>query len=390
MRKTYITTALCALSLTLQAQDIASVLSAIERNNLELQALKSANAASAYELKEQNALDAPSVEYSPFFRKGASGVASSEMVVSQEFDFPTVYAARAKAGRLQRDVMEKEWMAVRQSTLLAAKLKCLDLVRLEKERGILTERMDNAKELLALFEKKMKEGDATSLELNKISMETMDLQTELLQNETDLRRARQELLALNANQPLVLDGLSYPEIPAGTDLAALRAEILGNDATIHSAKAAVTASEQEVRVTGQGWMPRLSLGYRRNTDMDEASNGFLVGAAFPIFSNGSRVKAAKARKAAAMLNLDNAKVQVESETEAQLQELRRMEEAMRIYDLGLLSRSLGLLKKAVAAGSMSLVDYYTEVDGIYRKWQAYLTLENQYQGLWATLGKSRL
>ena len=35
-----------------------------------------------------------SVEYSPFFAKGIDGMASSELVVTQGFDFPTLHAAR--------------------------------------------------------------------------------------------------------------------------------------------------------------------------------------------------------------------------------------------------------------------------------------------------------
>lgn len=390
MKRTYLTAGLYLLFLTAQGQDIATVLRDIERNNLELQAVRNTNMASVHELKGQNALDAPSVEYSPFFRKGAAGVASSELVVSQEFDFPTLYAERAKAGRLQRDALDMEWKAVRTNTLLTAKLKCLDLIMLGKVRGILQERIGNAEELLTLFEKRMKEGDATSIELNRIRMETMDLKAELLQQEATIQRARQELLALNANRPLSLDGLSYPEIPSGWSLETMRGEVIGSDAAVRSAMASVAVSEQDVRVTGQGWMPRLSVGYRRNTEMSEASNGFLVGASFPIFSNASRVKAAKARRAAAQLYLDNARVQAERETDALLQELRRMDDVMKVYDLGLLRQSLELLKKAVTAGSMSLIDYYTEADKIYQKRQTYLTVEHQYHTLWATLRKNSL
>ena len=102
------------------------------------------------------------------------------------------------------------------------------------------------------------------------------------------------------------------------------------------------------------------------------------------------MKASRARHVAAQLNLDNTRLQVESEAEQQLQELQRLHKAIGIYDLDLLRQSLLLLKKAVMAGSMSLVDYYTEADRIYQKWQTYLTLENQYHNLWATLNRNSL
>ncbi len=391
MNRAYLAVAVAALSYgMMDAGDIDPVLQEIERNNLELKALRSENRASVLDMKGENSLEAPSVEYSPFFRNGVSGVASSELVVSQEFDFPTMYAARNKSVKLQQEALDYEYQAARRNVLLTAKQKCFDLVMLDHMRGVLDERMANADELLVMYEKKFAEGGATSIELNRIKMERMDLQAELLQNETLRKKTVQELSLLNGEQPLSVGSLYYPEIKAVESIEALRKEIVDNDAGVHAAEASVALSQQEIRVNKQGWIPKLSVGYRRNTDMSEASNGFLVGASFPIFSNRNKVKASRAKHAAAQLNLDNTRLQVESEAEQQLQELQRLHKAIGIYDLDLLRQSLLLLKKAVMAGSMSLVDYYTEADRIYQKWQTYLTLENQYHNLWATLNRNSL
>ena len=391
MNRAYLAVAVAALSYgMMDAGDIDPVLQEIERNNLELKALRSENRASVLDMKGENSLEAPSVEYSPFFRNGVSGVASSELVVSQEFDFPTLYAARNKSVKLQQEALDYEYQAARRNVLLTAKQKCFDLVMLDHMRGVLDERMANADELLVMYEKKFAEGGATSIELNRIKMERMDLQAELLQNETLRKKTVQELSLLNGEQPLSVGSLYYPEIKAVESIEALRKEIVDNDAGVHAAEASVALSQQEIRVNKQGWIPKLSVGYRRNTDMSEASNGFLVGASFPIFSNRNKVKASRAKHAAAQLNLDNTRLQVESEAEQQLQELQRLHKAIGIYDLDLLRQSLLLLKKAVMAGSMSLVDYYTEADRIYQKWQTYLTLENQYHNLWATLNHNSL
>lgn len=83
-------------------------------------------------------------------------------------------------------------------------------------------------------------------------------------------------------------------------------------------------------------------------------------------------------------------MQVANEVESQSCELQRLNQALRIYDLTLMKQSLELLKKAVVAGNMSLVDYYTEADKVYLKWQTLLFIENQYQTLWTELDKNRL
>lgn len=395
----FLAIALSCIYIKTQSQDIASVLRSVERNNMELKVLHNDNQAAIFEIKDRNSLESPSVEYSPFFRKGASGVASSELVVSQDFDFPTLYATRHKSGKLQQEAINLEYMTLRRNILLDAKQKCLELVLLNFTRDVLKERADNAGELLVLFEKKFKEGDATIIELNKIKMEQMDLQAEMLQNESSRQNIIRALTAMNGNKPLSLDSISYPEITAtytengmlvkGSALS-LQEEIIASDAVIRTAEAAVRMAEQEIKVSKQGWLPKLSIGYRRNTEMDESSNGFLVGAAFPIFSNTNKVKAAKSKQVAAQLNLDNTRMKVENETETIINEFRRLGETLRIYDMTMIRQSAAALKKAVVTGNMSLIDYYNEVDKIYQKQQTFLAVENQYHNLWATLNKNRL
>lgn len=101
------------IAATAGAQTVDDVLRSVEMNNLELKALLKGNEASSLELKQQNSLDDLSVEYSPFFNANVSGMASSELVVTQGFDFPTLYGARRKANRLQGEVKEMEYLTAR-------------------------------------------------------------------------------------------------------------------------------------------------------------------------------------------------------------------------------------------------------------------------------------
>lgn len=390
MNKIYLTVALAVWSFAAQAQDIVSVLRDIERNNLELQAIRNDNQATVFDSKGENTPDATSVEYSPFFRKGTDGVASSELVVSQEFDFPTLYAARHKATVLQEKALNLNYLASRREVLLSAEQKYFDLVWLDRQHAILTERLTNATEMQALFEKRFENGDATGIELNKIKMERMDLQTEMLQNESSRQIVIRELTALNGNQPLSLEGVAYPEEMRQKGAEGLFDDIIDSDIAIHAAEASFAASTQEVRVNKQAWAPKIAVGYRRNTELKESVHGFLIGASFPLFSNSHKVKAAKSRQAAAQLYLNDTRIQVENETKAQLHELGQLDKTLRIYDLELMRQTLRLLKKAVEAGNMSLIDYYTEADKVYAKWESFLLAENQYHKLWATLRKNEL
>ena len=191
-----------AAPLSVQAQSIDSVLTAIERNNIELKAMRSEITAATHEIKTENTLDAPSVEYSPFFRKGASGIASSELIVSQEFDFPTLYSSRRKAGRLQRDVLDLGLTTARRDLLLSAKKKCLELILLRRTGEILKERENVADEMERLFTTRFEQGDANILELNRVKMESMELAATIAENSAATARAHRDLMALNGNQEM--------------------------------------------------------------------------------------------------------------------------------------------------------------------------------------------
>ena len=69
----------CSVAL---ADTVGDVLKQVAANNLTLQTLAHDNQADVLDIKASNTLGGPSVEYSPFFTKGYSGVAESELVVS--------------------------------------------------------------------------------------------------------------------------------------------------------------------------------------------------------------------------------------------------------------------------------------------------------------------
>lgn len=375
---------------SLQAQNIADVLQSIERNNKELQAQLQLTEAAKMEVQTQNSLSDPTIDYSPFFAKGVDGVASSELVVSQEFDFPTLYAARRQSGKLQQEVLDRQQQAVRRSILLDAKNLCLDLIRLNQERALLDARKKNADELLTLFEKRLQEGDAGILEVNKIKMERMNVQTEVTQNNAAHRTALQSLLAMNGNLPLEFTADTYPQIEKISDYNALYDEIMLTDADLLASDAAARAAAKEVSVNKQNWLPKLSVGYRRNTSLDEKSNGFLIGGSIPLFSNRKKVKIARAQEVGARLQLDNARLQAEATVQNRYNEVLQLQEAMKAYDVPLMHETLDMLKQAVMAGQLSIIEYYVEVDGVYRNLQAYIQIENQYQKLMADIYKNRL
>lgn len=372
-------------------ESIDSVLAAVERNNLELRALQQNNEASRLEIQSQNNLQQDiSVSYSPFFTRGYDGVSSSELVVSMGFDFPSQYVSRGKSGKLQIQALDMQYALQRRDILLQAQLLCLDLVRINQEKELLDTRMANADELLALMEKRFAEGGANIIEVNKVKMERMNVRTLAAQNEAARQNALQSLRAMNGNIPVELLAAEYPAASDIVDYDEFYAEVMATDAGILSAEASVDAAAQEIKVNRQNWLPKFEVGYRRNTAMTEASHGFLVGASLPIFSSRNKTKIAEARHTAAQSELENARLQAETQLQSRYNELQQIRSAVQTYDVPLMHSTLDALKSAVLAGQMSVIDYYVEADNVYGNLSTYLSLENQYRKLLAEAYRNRL
>ena len=390
MKKIVLTVLVSGLFVCARAQDIESILQQVEQNNKELQAIRRGNEVSELEIRGRNTLEDPSVEYSPFYVKGNDGMASSELVVSQGFDFPTLYVARHRAGKLQEEVLDLQYQASRRDILLEAKNRCLDLVYQNRLLSLLELRQKNAGELLTLFTRKLEAGDATQLEVNKIKMDRMNIRTLAAQNEAARRAALQNIEAMNGGMPVIIESEEYPQTQMIPDFETYCEYISASDLSVLSAEASVDAAAQEIKVNRQNWLPKLEVGYRRNTALNEASNGFLVGISVPLFSGMNKTKTAEARHSAAIANLENARLKSLNEMRSKYYEAVSLAETLREYDLPLMLGTLEALEKAVINGQFSIMDYYVEADGIYNSLAEYMNMENRYHVLMAELYRNEL
>lgn len=389
MRTIIIAAIALAATASIKAQDINAVLKSIEQNNVELKALQKGNEAAGIEIKSQNTLEDLSIEYSPFFQSKVSGIASSELVITQGFDFPTLYSARKKAGKLQRNVLDMQYQTARRDILLNAKKLCLDIINYNKQKQLLQERRKNADELLAMFKVKFDNGEATSLELNKIKLDRMNLETELVQADTKHTNALQQLQALNGGLPIEVNMTEYPAVPADNDQT-MYEKAVATDWNVRTAQASVLAAEQDVKVNKQSWIPKLEIGYRRNTDGDMASNGFLVGGSIPLFSSKNKVKIAKARQSEAVMQHANARINAENSARALVNQMKQLKASVDAYDVPLMRQTLKLLRTAVENGEISVTDYYVEAEGIYKNMVTYMDIERQYQDVVTEIYKNDL
>ena len=372
------------------ADNIGDVLKQVASNNLTLQALAHDNQADVLDIKASNSIGGPSVEYSPFFTKGYSGVAESELVVSQEIDFPTKYAARNKQAKMQNIVGEQLLIKQRRDILLQAQLLCIDLIRLNQTLSMLHERLANSETLLQMYQKRMDAGDANALELNKVKLDCMEVRTLVNEAQGERTSLLQQLRQLNGGKPIDVIDTVLPEYPQITNFESYRALALASDADVAVAQTALRAADMNLKLQKNEWLPNISFGYRRNTEQGEGINGFLVGVNFPLYSNSNNVKAARQRRESAELQVMQAQNEAEATLRTNYEQLQGLQQVIDHSDVKLLQESLTLFAKALQQGEITALVYYVEINSIYEKLQRHIDLHCQSVKLLAELHKAEL
>lgn len=381
---------LLAAAGTCVAGSIDEILKQIEKNNIDLQSLKHEQEAIVQDIKAENVLAGPSVEYSPFYQRGNHGTAESELIVSQEIEFPTKYLARNRQAKLQQTVNGYAYQNQRRETLLQAKLLCIDVICINQRLQMLQQRLQSNEALLTIFEKRMEAGDANILELNKVKLDYMEVKSLMAEAENERTTLLGDLEQLNGGNPVDISDTEFPELKTDIDYSTFVQLAMQNDAAIQKAEAEVSATQHEVNSNRREWLPNLSVGYRRNTELRDNVNGFLVGFSFPILNTGNKVKAAKERQQSAELALQQNRLAVEAAYKGWYDELQSLLRVMDHSDVAMMRETLELLSKALQHGEISALQYYTEANSIYEKLQGHIEVHCQCVKLCSELYKSQL
>lgn len=400
------------------AQDITHILAAIEQNNLRLRAAREAAAADIADLQAANNIfGTTSIEYSPFFHRGVRGLASSELIISQEFEVPRLYRERQRAIELRLDVDDAEYRILRRDILLEAAKLCYDLDFARRNSELIQQRIAAADTLLAIFQRRLDHGHATIMDFNRIRMDRIALNTEAAECQGNIMTILRGLETLNGSQPLPTDSLLVPReasyaatsvdnlqltatlpVVASSPVPPLSAISSHDDESVsaaetletRAAEASLAASQHEVRLARKSWYPTFTAGFRRNTDLREANGGFLVGVALPLASNGKKQRAARLHRSAAELQLANARTEAEARRRTLLTEAENLRRTLATYDTDFLNESLAVMLRAVVAGEITITDYYTETRSAYLLLQQRLTTENSLAKVMAELYRDNL
>ena len=380
-------------TLTTRAQNsIDQVLKSIETNNKSLQANTKMTDAQKLEAQTGKFLANPSVEWEQMWGNRNNPGSEYTLTVKQSLDFPTTYSNKNKLANLKANTIGFQSAAYRQQLLLNAKQTCIEIIYLRKQKSLLDERLANAETMFALYKKRFESGDANQLELNKIQLELLNAQNQSRLNKAALTAAEEQLRNFNGGNPITFDATDYPTGEELINFDQLQAAFMEADPNLKSLTGDQESANREVKLSRSLTLPKFDVGYKRNAAKDHvASNGFMVGVSIPLFENKNTVKKAKAQAEFATASLEDNRLNLKTN----LQQLYQQAEALQISRADYAKvleqqRNIELLNKALNAGQLSVIDYFTELTTIYDSHQSYLDVEKEYHSILAQLYQYKL
>ncbi len=374
---------------TVQAQTVEEVLASVVTNNKLLQA-------GSYELEAGKLLNRTGIAPSnPQVEMGVMPVKNGDgektmWGVSQSFSFPTIYLKKIKLAELNNQKAEVMYQVLRQQVLLEAKACYLDIVYLNQMHLLLTERYNSMLQLKNMLEKRMKEGDASILEVNKARLELVRFRNQLDMNRAGLQQYTEKLTRLNGGQRLTVAAQLYPAEEVD-DFDTLWQSTQKNDPLLHSTTLNTKIAQQHVGLSRQEWLPDITIGYESEKTPTEHFTGPKVGVSIPLWEKRNTVKASKASHKAATAHLENYTLELRSVLLQQHTKVLVLKQNMLQYKqvLGSLN-TLEMLNKSRELGHISTIDYLQETAWLYDARDQAMQLEKGYYQELAKLYRFKL
>ncbi|MFT5749794.1 MAG: cobalt-zinc-cadmium efflux system outer membrane protein [Ancylomarina sp.] len=367
------------LSINAQAQsDLKEILQAVENNNLSLKAHNQFIKAQEIGFKTEMNLANPELT----FEKNFSDVDGNpyEILISQDFDFPTVYLQKNKIKKAKTANLDNVRQQSRQNILLSAKKACLNLIYQNKQKEQLTIRYENAQKLVSFFKKKLEKGDANILEMNKVKIVLLNIKNQLQLCNTQVSNLKEELKQLNGGKTIEFNSVFYPIVSVEDNFTKLEMDVLNNTPNLNKMKADMDIASKQTSLAKNQVLPKLNLGYRYlNSDINKSFNGINVGISIPLWESRNRVKFAKLNQLSQESQYLSEEKLLVSDIQKNYQNYQGLKASLAEYQLILEGSNMNeLLKKALDFGQISSIEYFMESIYFYESFDTYLQVEKEY------------
>ena len=381
MRKYIILIAVLAVAGPAAAQQtIDAVLQQIERNNTTLEALRKQTEADKLQNKTGITLPDPEVSFDYLWGDPSSIGNRKDFGVTQSFDIATIAGSRRRVADAQNGLLDVEYRAGRMAVLLEAKQTCIQLIYYNALKAELEQRLAHAQAVADFYDRQLADGNANRLEVNKARLSLSAAQGELRRNEVERTNLLAELQRLNGGEPIVFEQAAYAQPVLPQDFEAWYDEAAAANPVLAYARQNIELKRREMKLGKLTGLPQISAGYMSELVPESNFRGITLGLSVPLWSNRNRVKQAKAAVVAAELQQKDATVQFYERLRNQYDRTLGLQRTAGEYRKALAELdNTQLLRKALDAGEISLLDYIVELGLYYTTVDEALAAERDYE-----------
>jgi len=357
-----------------------AVLQQIETNSATLSALRKQTEVQQLGNRTGIYLANPEVEFNYLWGNPAAIGNRTDINIKQSFDFPTAYAYRGKIAGLQNENAELLYKAERLNLLLAAKRICIDLIYHNALAEEYAARLQNALRMAEAYQYKLNAGETNVLENNKAQLNLAALKTESARIETERAALLAELKTLNGGRKIDFSDNVYPPHTLPADFETWYAQAEAQTPMLQYVSGQIEIERQQVKLNRALGLPKFSAGYMSEKVVGEHFQGITAGISLPLWENKNRVKQTKAAVEASQSALEDAKNQFCNRLQTLYQKAVALQQnALTAMQSLTAYGNEPLLKKALDAGEISLLNYLLEIEFYYDAMNRALEIECDFE-----------
>lgn len=377
---------------TLNAQNnINPVLSQVEENNTTLKALREQAEADKLQNKTGIFLDDPEVGFNYLWGNPSNVGNRTDFSVTQTFDIPTITGMKSRLANGRNNLVEWQYKADRMNILLEAKQYCVELVYYNSLLRELYLRLEHAQTIAKGYKDRMDRGDVSILEYNKVNLNLSTIQGEISRMEVERDALLAQLKRLNGGIDVVFNDADYGSRELPLNFNEWYAQAEDKNPVLAYVRNEIEVSQKQVSLSKAMNLPKFTAGYMSEKVVGQRYQGVSLGISIPLWSNKNQVKQAKAAVAAAQSREADTKQQFYSQLQIQYSKAMGLKTTADKYRRSLANvNNTILLKKALDAGEISLLDYMVEMGLYYDNVNQTLAAERDYQLAFAELAAVEL
>ncbi len=365
--------------LSAQTADCETLLDEMERNNTQLQVLRDEMEAARLENRTGMNLSNPEVEFHYLWDMQGTKEKRKDFSIRQTVDWATLTGQKKRIRRVQDGLLELQY---RQQSIAFRLEATRTLIEWQYLRACAEEqktRVQHASRLVELYAVALDKGGTTVLEVNKARLEHEMAQTAWRRTEADIRKTEAMLQWMNGGKPLSLASVVYVAENLPDDFAQWYAQAEQANPMLRYVKGQLELEQRQVRKTRSENWPSLSVGYMTEKGPVEGFQGLTFGLSVPLWENKNKLKQRKAAVKVAESRDADAHLQFYSQVNMLYERARELARVVADYRNAIRQdNSVSLLDKALAAGQMTVTDYYMDLSLYYDVTDRLLEAERDY------------